>query len=113
MNIVCQSFPVSIVYISPSSSLCFLIEDSREAPPTGKPFLVKPIHGSLSYHSVCGITVPIIGAATPMHPARAIVVTPPSGEPPNSVEAEKRITYALTASSVAPVQDCACALELM
>ena len=60
-----------------------------------------------------GITVPIIGAVTPMHPAPAIVVTPPGGEPPNRVEAEKHISYALTASSVAPVHDRACALELV
>ena len=60
-----------------------------------------------------GITVPIIGAVTPMHPAPAIVVTPPGGEPPNRVEAEKHICYALTASSVAPVQDRACELELV
>ena len=58
-----------------------------------------------------GITVPIIGAVTPTHPAPAIVVTPPGGEPPNRVEAEKHIS--LTASSVAPVQDQACALELV
>ena len=47
-----------------------------------------------------------------MHPAWAIVVMPPGGEPPNRVEAEKPISYALTASSVPPVQDRACALEL-
>ena len=60
-----------------------------------------------------GVTVPIIGAVTPMHPAPAIVVTPPGGEPPNHVEAKKHISYALTASSVAPIQDRACALELV
>ena len=60
-----------------------------------------------------GKTVPIIGAVTPMHPAPAIVVTPPGGEPPNRVEAEKHISYALTASSVARVEDRACALELV
>ena len=59
-----------------------------------------------------GITVPIIGAVASIYPAGAIVVTPPGGEPPNRVEVEKHISYALTASSVAPVQDQACALEL-
>ena len=48
-----------------------------------------------------------------MHPAPAIVVTPPGGEPPNRVEAEKHISYAFTASSMAPVQEWACALELV
>ena len=48
-----------------------------------------------------------------MHPARATVATPPSGKPPNRVEAEKHISYALTASSVAPVQDWTYALELV
>ena len=48
-----------------------------------------------------------------MHLAPAIVVTPPGGKPPNRVEAEKHISYALTASSVTPVQDRACALELV
>ena len=48
-----------------------------------------------------------------MHPAPAIVVTPPGGEPPNRVVAKKHISYALTASCVAPVQDRACALELV
>ena len=91
----------------------FWIEDFREAPRTGKPFLVKPIHGKVSRQSVWGITVPIIGAVTPVHPAPAIVVTPPGGEPPNRVEAEKHISYALTASSVAPVQDRSDALELV
>ena len=60
-----------------------------------------------------GVTVLIIGAGAPLPPAPAIVVTPPDGEPPNRVEAEKYISYALTASSVAPVQDRACALELV
>ena len=46
-----------------------------------------------------------------MHPAPAIVDTPPGGEPPNRVDAEKHISYALTASSVAPVHDPACARE--
>ena len=41
-----------------------------------------------------GTTVPIIGAVTPMHPAPAIVVTPPGGKPPNRIEAEKHISYA-------------------
>ena len=91
----------------------FWIEDFREAPRTGKPFLVKPIHGKVSRQSVWGLTVPVIGAVTPTHPAPAIVVTPPGGEPPNRVEAEKHISYALTASSVAPVQDRACALKLV
>ena len=91
----------------------FWIEDFREAPRTGKPFLVKPIHGKVSRQSVWGITVPIIGAVTPTHPTPAIAVTPPGGEPPNRVEAEKNIFPALTASSVAPVQDRACALELV
>ena len=91
----------------------FLIEDYREAPRTSKPFLVKPIHGKVSRQSVWGITIPIIGAVTPMHQAPAIVVTPPGGEPPNRVEAEKDIFYALTASSEASVQDRACALELI
>ena len=83
-----------------------------EAPGTSKSFLVKPIHCKVSRQSVWGITVAIIGAVTPMHPAPAIVVTLPRGEPPNRVEAEKHISYALTASSVAPVQDRACALKL-
>ena len=91
----------------------FWIGDFREAPRNGKQFLVEPIHGKVSRQSVWGINVPIIGAVTPMHPAPAIVVTPPGGEPPNRVEAEKHIFYALTASSVAPVQVRACALELM
>ena len=91
----------------------FWIEDFREAPRTGKSFFVKPIHGKVSRHSVWGITVPIFGAVTPTRPAPAIVVTPSGGEPPNLVEAEKHISYALTASSVAPVQDWACALELV
>ena len=91
----------------------FLIEDSRETPQTGEPFWVKPIHGKVSRQDVWGITVPIIGAVTPMHPAPVIVVTPPGGELPNRVEAKKHISYALTASSVAPVPDWACALELV
>ena len=91
----------------------FWIEDFREAPRTGKAFLVKPIYGKVSRQSVWGITVPIIGAVTPMHPPLAIVVTPPGGKPPNRVEDEKHISYALTASSVAPVPDRACALELV
>ena len=89
----------------------FWIEDFREAPRTSKPFLVKPIHGKVSHQSVSGLTVPVIGAVTPTHPAPAIVVKPPGGERPNRVEAKKHISYALTASSVAPVQDRACALE--
>ena len=48
-----------------------------------------------------------------MHPAPAIVVLPPGGEPPNRVEDEEHISYALTASSVAPVQDRASAWELV
>ena len=91
----------------------FWIEDFREVPRTGKPFLVKPIHGKVSRKSVWGVTVLIIGAGAPLPPAPAIVVTPPDGEPPNRVEAEKYISYALTASSVAPMQDRACALELV
>ena len=91
----------------------FWIEDFREAPRTGKPFLFKPIHGKVSRQSVWGVTVPIIGAATPIPPASAIAVTPPDGEPPNRVETAKYISYALTASFVAPVQDRACALELV
>ena len=91
----------------------FWIEDFREAPRTGKPFLVKPIHGKVSCQSVWGIAVPIIGAVTPMHLAPAIVVTPPGGEPPTRVEAEKHISYVLTNSSVAPVQDRARAFELL
>ena len=67
----------------------FLIEDFREAPQTGKPFFVKPIHGKVSRQSVWGISVPIIGAVTPMHPAPANVVTPPGGESPDRVEARK------------------------
>ena len=63
-------------------------------------------------HSVWGVTLPIIGAAIPKHRAPAIVVTPPDGEPPYCVEANKHISYALTASSVGPVQDLVCALEL-
>ena len=89
------------------------IEDFREAPRTGKTFLVNPIHGKVSRQSVLGITVPIVGAVTSLQPAPAIVGTTPGGEPPNRVEAEKHISYALTASSVAPVQDRACALELL
>ena len=89
------------------------IEDLREAPRTGKPLLVKPIHGKVSRQSMWGITVPIIGAVTPMQPGPAIVVAPPGGEPPNRVEAEKHISYALPASFMAPVQDRACALELV
>ena len=91
----------------------FCIEDFRETPQTGKPFFVKPIPGKVSRQSVWGITSPIIGAVTPMHPALVIVVTAPDGEPPNRVEAEKHISYALTASSVVPVQYRACALELL
>ena len=49
----------------------------------------------------------------PTPAAPAIVVTPPDGEPPNRVEAEKHLSYALTASSVAPLQDPACAFELV
>ena len=60
-----------------------------------------------------GLTVPVIRAVTPTHPAPAIVVTPPGGELTNCVEAGKHISYASTASSVAPVQDRACALELV
>ena len=48
-----------------------------------------------------------------MHLAPAIVITPPGGEPPNRVEAEEHISYSSTAYSVAPVQDRACALELV
>ena len=92
---------------------CFWIQNFREGPRTSKPFSVKPIHGKVSRQSVWGITVPIIGAVTPMHRAPAIVVTPPGGELPNRVQAEKHISYALTASSVAPVQHRACALELV
>ena len=91
----------------------FVIEDFCEAQRTSNPFLVQPIHGKVSRQSVWGITAPIIGAVTPMHPAPAIVVTPPNCEAPNGVEAEKHISYALTASSVAPVHDQACALELV
>ena len=91
----------------------FWIEDFCEAPRIDKQFLVKPIHGKVSCQSVWGITVPIIGAVTPMHPAPASIVTPPGGKPPNRVGAEKHISYALTASSVAPAQDRACALELV
>ena len=60
-----------------------------------------------------GITVLIIGAITLMHPAPAIVVTPPGGKAPNRAEAEEHISHALTTSSLAPVQDRACALELV
>ena len=60
-----------------------------------------------------GITVQIIGGLTPMHLAPAIVVTTPGREPPNRVEPEKHISYALTASCEAPVQDRASALELV
>ena len=101
------------LYCHHAVHLRFWIEDFCEAPRTGKPFLVKPIHGKVSRQSVWGITIPIIGAVTPMHPALASVVKPPGGEPPNRVEAEKHIYYALTASSVAPVQDRDCALELV
>ena len=81
----------------------FPIGDFREAQRTGKPFFVQPIHGKMSRQSVWGVTVPFIRAVTPMPPAPAIVVTPPGGVPPHRVEAEKHISYALTASSVAPV----------
>ena len=91
----------------------FWIKDFHEASRTGKPFLVQPIHDTVSRQSVWGITVPIIGAVTRMHPAPAIVVTPPGGKLPNRVEADKHISYTLTASSVAPVQDRTCALELV
>ena len=101
------------LYSHHAVDLRFWIEDFCEAPRTSKPFLVKTIHGKVSRQSVWGITVPIGGAVTPMHPAPAIVVTPPGGEPPNRVEAEKDMCYALTSSSVAPVQDRACALELV
>ena len=60
-----------------------------------------------------GITVPIIGAVTQMHPAPAIVVKSPGGKPPNRVEAKQHLSNALTASSMAPVQDRACALGLL
>ena len=93
-------------------SICS-IEDFCEAPRTGKPFSVKPIHGKVSRQSVWGITVPIVAAATPMHPAPAIVVTPPGGEPLNRVEAAKHTSYAWTASSVVPVPDASCALQLV
>ena len=89
----------------------FWIEDFHEAPEIGKMFLVKPIHGKVSRQSVWGITVPIIGAVTPTHPDPAIAVTPPGEGLPNHVEAGKHISYALTACSVAPVQDqarCSC-----
>ena len=101
------------LYSHHSAHPCFLIGDFCEAPPTGKPFLVKPIHGRVSRQSVWCITVPIIGAVTAMHPAAATVVTPPGGKPPNRIEAEKHISYALTASLVAPVQDRACPLQLV
>ena len=91
----------------------FSIEDVHEAPRAGKTFLVKLIHCKVSRQSVCGITVQIIGAATAMHPALAIVVVPPGGRPCSPVEAEKGISHALTASSVAPVQDRAWASELV
>ena len=91
----------------------FWIEDFDEAPRTRKPVLGKSIHGKVSRQSVWGITVPIIGAVTTMHPAPAIVVTPPGGEPPNRVGAEKHISYAFTVSSVAPVQHRSCAGELV
>ena len=48
-----------------------------------------------------------------MQPAPVIAITPSGGEAPNRVEDEEHISYALTASSVAPVQDQACALELV
>ena len=91
----------------------FWIEDFREASGTGEQFLVKPIHGKVSRQSVRGITFRIIGVVTLMHLAPAIVVTPPGGEPSHGVEAEKHISYALTTSSVAAVQERACALELV
>ena len=91
----------------------FWIEDFRETPRTGKPLLVKPIDGKVSRQSVWGITIPIIGTALPTPPAPAIVVTPPDGETPNRVKGEKDLSFALTASSVAPVQHQACALELV
>ena len=40
---------------------CFWIEDFHEAPRTGKPFLVKTIHGKVSRQSVRGITVLKLG----------------------------------------------------
>ena len=91
----------------------FWIEDFREAPRNGIPFSDKPIHGKVSRQSVWGITLLNIGAVTPIHPAPAIVVTPPDGDPPNPVKAENHISYALTASCVAPKQDQGCALELV
>ena len=91
----------------------FRVEDFRGGPRTGKPFLVQPIHGKLSRQSAWGVTVPIIAASRPMHPAPAIEVTPPNGEPPNCVEAQKHISVALTASYVAPLQDQTCASELV
>ena len=103
----------AILSDSASSAPRFWMEDLCEAPRTGKFLLVKPIHGKVSCQSVWGVTARKIGAATPMHPALAIVVTPPDGEPLNRVEAEKHISYALTASSVVPLQDRACTLELM
>ena len=87
----------------------FWIEDFRELPKTGKPILVKPIYGKVSRQSVWGLTVPVVGS----QPAPAIVITPPEGDPPTPAIAEKEVSYALTAYSVAPVSDRACALELV
>ena len=60
-----------------------------------KPQTSNLIHGKLSRQSVWGKTVPIIGAVTPMHPAPAIMITPPDGKSLNRVEAKKHISYAL------------------
>ena len=91
----------------------FWIEDFRGTPRTGKPSLVEPIDGTVSHQSVWRITFPTIATATPTLQASAIVVTPRDGEPFNRVEAENHLSCALTASSVAPLQDQACALELV
>ena len=91
----------------------FWIQDFREAPQTSKAVLADPIHGKVSRQSVWGITIAITGKVTPVHPAPAIVVTPPDGEPPTCVDSEKHISYALTASSVAPVQEGAGVFELL
>ena len=48
-----------------------------------------------------------------MQLAPVIQVTPPDGKPPNRVEAENHVFYALTASSVSPVRDQSCSLKLV
>ena len=105
LNIMWAILPVSIVYtLTIQCTPVFELKTSVKLHEPASQFWSNP---------VWGITVPFIGAFTPMHPAPAIVVTPPDREPPNNVEAQKHVSYALTASSVAPAQEWACALELV